>query len=123
MREKLPDTRHSITKTLRVIGEKPIYVTAGFYPDGRLGEVFVYYEGGDQVGALCDAMAMAISLGLQYGVEPEVYTSKLRGFQIEPRGFTGDPGYPVVSSYLDYFGRWIDNLVAVNGQKTEAPAG
>lgn len=122
-RERLPDTRPSVTKTMRIVGAEPIYATAGFFPDGRLAEIFVFSHAGNQVSALCDALAMAISIGLQHGIPAESFTGKMRGFQIAPRGFTGDEEFPVVSSFLDYLARWIDRLVAANGKETTATPG
>lgn len=121
MHEKLPDTRRSVTKTLRIVGHEPLYATAGFFDDGRLAEVFVFSRAGDQMAALCDAFAMAVSMGLQHGIPPETFTSKIRGYRVEPFGLTKDEEFPIVSSYLDYLARWIDRLT--NGKATEAVSG
>ena len=91
-REKLPDTRLSITHSFDIIGEdtKSFYVTCGMYPDSRLGEIFVEHGmEGSFLGRSLDNMAMCISIGLQYGIPLDIYTRKLVGQRVEPSGEVG----------------------------------
>ena len=67
-RERLPDTRQSITHKFSVGGHEG-YINVGLYPDGRPGELFITMaKEGSTVGGLMDAFGTAISLSLQYGV-------------------------------------------------------
>lgn len=95
-RERLPDTRESRTFKLRIGSEKQACPTCGaalpgsattahlhlgFYPDGRLGELFVQldrHRRGDVAATFAHALAVALSLGLQHGIPPEVFTAKFR---------------------------------------------
>lgn len=121
VRERLPAERRSITKTLRIVGSEPLYVTVGFFGDGAPAEIFVFSRAGDQMSALCDAMAMAISLGLQHGIPMSSFTSKLIGFRCEPYGFTADEEFPIVASYLDYMARWLIRVTGPHAQATQNP--
>lgn len=107
-REKLQDERTSITRRFSFVGEDSFFVTVGLYENGKPGEIFVWdLRMGSSEHALLDAACEAISLGLQYGIQLEVFTSKLRGKIFEPRGFTGDPEFPVASSKLDLIAQWL----------------
>ncbi len=97
---------------MRILGHEPIYVTCGLYPDGRIGELYVDGHLRDEVRGFIDALAVTLSVALQYGCELSAFTSKFRGMQIGPAGFTGDPQYPIVASYVDYIGRYLDDLAA-----------
>lgn len=116
-RDCLPDTRDSITRTFKIpisqTEKMKVYVTVGMYPDGRLGEVFIR---ADKVGSLAsgafDAVAMCISVALQYGVPLEAFTSKLRHTRFEPAGFTGDKEFPSCSSVLDLIANWLETIQA-----------
>ena len=73
MRESLPARRKGYTQKARVGGHK-IYLSTGEYPDGRLGEIFIdMHEGGPAFRSLMNNFAIAISVGLQYGVPLEEY--------------------------------------------------
>ena len=67
-RERLPDTRRSLTHKFSVANHEG-YITVGLYDDGRPGEVFITMaKEGSTVGGLMDAFGTAISMSLQYGV-------------------------------------------------------
>ena len=112
-RYRLPDERIGTTGTLVIHAEDEtaVYaVTVGYYDDGRLGELFVRQEReGGTTGALLDAVATVISIGLQYGVPWEVFAAKLAHQRFEPSGFTEDKSgdLRMVSSPLDYLARWV----------------
>jgi ribonucleoside-diphosphate reductase alpha chain len=107
-RERLPETRDSVTHKFEV-GQHEGYITAGMYPDGRLGELFVEVsKEGSTVGGLMDCLATMISIGLQYGVPLEALTSKLRHQKFEPSGFTRNDQIRTATSLVDYLAAWLD---------------
>lgn len=106
---RLPETRKSITRKFKVGGEDlKLYINAGLYEDGRLGEIFIKADkSGSLASGALDAVAMCISIALQYGLPLEPFISKLIGTRFEPSGFTGDKDYPTCTSALDVVGRWL----------------
>lgn len=115
MRTKLPDERVAATHKIR-IGEHEGYITVGMYEDGRPGEVFIKMsKQGSTVSGLCDALSIAISIGLQHGVKLSTITSKLRGMQFEPRGVTPNGDIRITTSIVDYIARWLDHRFGDNG--------
>lgn len=108
-RERLPTTRVSMTHKWRV-GNAEGYVTAGLYPDGSPGEIFIVAsKAGSTMRGLLDAVATAVSIGLQYGAPLATFVDKYTGTQFEPAGFTGnaDPSMRSASSVLDYVFKWL----------------
>lgn len=109
-RVRLPDTRHSLTHKFSISGHEG-YVTAGCYEDGRLGEVFIKMsKQGSTVSGLTDAVAVLMSLCLQYGVPVEKLVEKLSHTRFEPLGYTTNPAIPEASSVVDYIARWIEEI-------------
>jgi hypothetical protein len=109
MRERLPDTRASVTKRLEIVGAEPVvHATLGFYDDGRPGELWLR---GPKMGSLesglADGLAISVSIGLQHGVPIEAYLNQFRAMHFEPTGRTMDGQHPSVTSILDYLARWI----------------
>ena len=90
-----------------------LYVIPGFFADGTLGEIFIR---ADKVGSfasgILDGLAIVISLALQHGVSRREIADKFVGQQFAPAGLTGDPKYPIVTSVLDYLGRWLREVEA-----------
>ncbi|MDY0166616.1 MAG: vitamin B12-dependent ribonucleotide reductase [Thermoguttaceae bacterium] len=106
-RERLPDTRPSITHKFSVSGHEG-YVTVGLYPDGRPGELFITMaKEGSTVGGLMDCFGTAVSMSLQYGVPLEVYVNKFSHTRFEPMGFTTNPDVRIAKSLVDYIFRWL----------------
>ncbi len=106
-RERLPLTRRSMTHKFDIQGHEG-YVTVGFYPDGRPGEVFITMaKEGSTIGGLMDVVGTAISIGLQYGVPLEVFVNKFAHSRFEPAGFTKNPDIPIAKSVTDYISRWL----------------
>ncbi|MDO4584452.1 MAG: vitamin B12-dependent ribonucleotide reductase [Planctomycetia bacterium] len=106
-RERLPDTRTSITHKFSIAGHEG-YVTVGQYPDGRPGEVFITMaKEGSTVGGLMDCFGTAISMSLQYGVPLEVYVNKFSHTRFEPQGHTKNPDIRIAKSVVDYIFRWL----------------
>lgn len=110
-RYKLPDERDGVNGSLRMGGGERLNLTAwlSFYEDGRPAEIFVE-KTGDQsfVAVLLDALAVAVSIGLQFGIPWEVFADKLRGWRFPPDGVTDDSNNELrlVASPLDYLFKW-----------------
>ena len=106
-RERLPDTRRSITHKFSVAGNEG-YITVGLYPDGRPGELFITMaKEGSTIGGLMDCFGTAVSMSLQYGVPLEVYVRKFSHTRFEPMGFTNNPDIRIAKSIVDYIFRWL----------------
>jgi ribonucleoside-diphosphate reductase alpha chain len=106
-RERLLDTRQSITHKFNVAGHEG-YITVGLYPDGRPGELFITMaKEGSTVGGLMDCFGTAVSMSLQYGVPLEVYVSKFSHTRFEPMGHTKNPDIRIAKSIVDYIFRWL----------------
>ncbi len=106
---KMPIERNSITKKLH-IGELEGYITVGLYPDGKPGEVFLTIsKGGTMERGLLHALALMISMALQYSIPMSVITSKLRSLHFEPCGITQDPKIHMVDSIADYIARYLES--------------
>jgi len=105
VRRRLPRTRPSKTTSFRV-GDIEGYLSAGSYPDDGLGEIFVKVsKQGSTLSGVMDAFAIAVSLGLQYGVPLEVYVAKFSNTIFEPNGITDDPDIRITQSLVDYIAR------------------
>jgi ribonucleoside-diphosphate reductase alpha chain len=106
-RERLPDTRKSITHKFSVGGHEG-YITVGLYPDGRPGELFITVaKEGSTIGGLMDCFGTAVSMSLQYGVPLEVYVNKFSHTRFEPMGYTKNRDIPIAKSIVDYIFRWL----------------
>ncbi len=106
-RERLPDTRTSVTHKFNVAGHEG-YITVGLYPDGRPGEMFITMaKEGSTIGGLMDCFGTAVSMSLQYGVPLEVYVQKFSHTRFEPMGPTKNPDIRIAKSIVDYIFRWL----------------
>jgi ribonucleoside-diphosphate reductase alpha chain len=106
-RERLPDTRNSITHKFSVGGHEG-YITVGLYPDGRPGELFITMaKEGSTIGGLMDCFGTAVSMSLQYGVPLDVYVNKFSHTRFEPMGFTKSADIRIAKSVVDYIFRWL----------------
>lgn len=106
-RERLSDTRRSLTHKFDVAGHEG-YITVGLFDDGRPGELFITMaKEGSTIGGLMDSFGTAISLSLQYGVPLEVLVNKFSHTRFEPMGFTGNPEIRIAKSLVDYIFRWL----------------
>ncbi len=114
-RERLPDTRQSLTHKFSVSGHEG-YITVGLYPDGRPGELFITMaKEGSTIGGLMDCFGTAVSMSLQYGVPLEVYVNKFSHTRFEPMGFTKNPDIKIAKSIVDYIFRWL-GITFMSGQ-------
>ncbi|MGA0333459.1 MAG: vitamin B12-dependent ribonucleotide reductase [Kiritimatiellia bacterium] len=106
-RQRLEDTRQSITHKFEVAGHEG-YLTVGLYPDGSPGELFITMaKEGSTVGGLMDAFGTAVSICLQYGVPVEALNRKFMHARFEPSGFSKNPEIPMAKSLVDYIFRWM----------------
>jgi ribonucleoside-diphosphate reductase alpha chain len=106
-RERLPDTRPSITHKFNVGGHEG-YINVGQYPDGRPGELFITMaKEGSTIGGLMDCFGTAISICLQYGVPLDVLVNKFSHTRFEPMGHTTNPDVRIAKSVVDYIFRWL----------------
>src|SRR5262249_49634156 len=105
-REKLPNRRKSYTQKATVGGHK-VYLHTGEYDDGRLGEIFIdMHKEGAAFRSLMNNFAIAISLGLQYGVPLDEYVEAFTFTRFEPAGLVqGNETIKNATSILDYIFR------------------
>ena len=117
-RSRMPTTRASVTHKIDIAGHEG-YVTAGMYPDGRLGELFVVMaKQGSTVSGLLDAWATATSIALQYGVPYDVLKEKFARTRFEPAGFSQ---LGMVTSVLDYIFAWLEEEFPGGRRRDRAP--
>jgi ribonucleoside-diphosphate reductase alpha chain len=105
-RRKLPNRRSGYTQKASLGGHK-IYLRTGEYPDGQLGEIFIdMHKEGASFRSLMHNFAMAISIGLQYGVPLEEYVEAFTFTRFEPSGMVGGNDHiKMATSVLDYLFR------------------
>ena len=102
-REKLPHRRKGYTQKAIVGGHK-VYLRTGEYEDGRLGEIFIdMHKEGAAFRSLMNNFAIAVSIGLQYGVPLEEYVEAFTFTRFEPQGIVqGNDAIKMATSILDY---------------------
>ena len=105
-RSKMPDRRKGYIQKV-TIGNHKIYLHTGEYDDGKVGEIFVdMNKEGELVKALMNNFAIAISLGLQYGVPLDEFVDAFIETKFEPSGeIKGNDRILNASSILDYIFR------------------
>ncbi len=105
-RKKMPDRRKGYIQKA-TIGDHKIYLHIGEYDDGKVGEIFIdTNKEGELVKALMNNFAIAISLGLQYGVPLEEFVDAFIDTKFEPSGkVTGNDRILSATSILDYLFR------------------
>jgi ribonucleoside-diphosphate reductase alpha chain len=133
VRKRLPAERHSLTHKFRV-GNQEGYITVGLFEDGAPGEIFISIaKEGSTLSGLMDALALSVSISLQYGVPLKVLVSKFVHSRFEPSGWTDNPQIQIAKSIVDYIFRWLalkflpeEDLVnigvnKVNGDMSQIP--
>ena len=102
-RFKMPDRRKGYIQKAQ-IGDHKVYLHTGEYDDGKIGEIFIdTNKEGELVKAMMNNFAIAISLGLQYGVPLEEYVDAFINTKFEPSGnVIGNDRILSASSILDY---------------------
>src|SRR5215813_10468857 len=102
-RERMPDRRKGYTQKA-VVGGHKVYLRTGEHDDGRLGEIFIdMHKEGAALRSLLNNFAIAVSLGLQYGVPLEEYVDAFTFTRFEPSGpVQGNDSIKYATSILDY---------------------
>nr|HPM41446.1 vitamin B12-dependent ribonucleotide reductase [bacterium] len=104
-RRRLPKKRRGFTQEARVGGHK-VYLRTGEYEDGGLGELFIdMHKEGAAFRSMMNCFAIAVSLGLQYGVPLEEYVDCFTFTRFEPQGVCDHPNVKMATSVIDYIFR------------------
>jgi len=105
-REKMPERRKGYTQKAIVGGHK-VYLRTGEYGDGSLGEIFIdMHKEGAGFRAMMNNFAIAVSVGLQYGVPLEEFVDAFTFTKFEPAGMVqGNDSIKNATSILDYIFR------------------
>ncbi len=105
-REKMPERRKGYTQKANVGGHK-VYLRTGEYEDGQLGEIFIdMHKEGAGFRAMMNNFAIAVSVGLQYGVPLEEFVDAFTFTKFEPAGMVqGNDSIKNATSILDYIFR------------------
>src|SRR6056297_2686800 len=105
-REKMPERRKGYTQKA-VVGGHKVYLRTGEYEDGNLGEIFIdMHKEGAGFRAMMNNFAIAVSVGLQYGVSLEEFVDAFTFTKFEPAGMVqGNDSIKNATSILDYIFR------------------
>ena len=111
-RFSMPDRRKGYIQKA-TIGDHKVYLHTGEYEDGKIGEIFIdTSKEGELVKALMNNFAIAVSLGLQYGVPLDEFVNAYVDTKFEPSGKVyGNDRIMSASSILDYIFREVSNLI------------
>ena len=119
-RRRVPEDRTEVGRKFRV-GDYEGYIHVGLFEDGTPGDIFVdIAKDGTTMAGLMNSLMIAVSMGLQYGVPPEVYVSKLSHMRFEPSGLTNDADIRSAKSIVDYIFRWFGKKFLTAEQQEEA---
>ncbi len=127
-RKQLPAKRRGYTYKGKV-GGQPLFLRTGEYGDSTLGEIFIdMAKEGATMRSLLNSFAIAVSVGLQYGVPLEEYVDKFIFTRFEPSGVVEHPNIKTATSVLDYIFRvlayeYLDRDDLVHVQDPERMAG
>jgi len=105
-RKRLPERRKGYTQKA-IVGNHKVYLRTGEYEDGTIGEIFVdMHKEGAAFRSLMNNFAIAISIGLQYGVPLEEFVEAYTFTRFEPSGMVeGNDAIKMATSVLDYIFR------------------
>ncbi|WP_019644162.1 vitamin B12-dependent ribonucleotide reductase [Novispirillum itersonii] len=108
VRRRMPDRRKGYTQKA-VVGGHKVYLRTGEYEDGTLGEIFVdMHKEGAAFRSLMNNFAIAVSIGLQYGVPLEEFVEAFTFVRFEPSGMVeGNDAIKMATSILDYLFREV----------------
>lgn len=106
-RKQLPHKRNGFTQKAKIDGQT-VFVRTGEYSDGTLGEIFVdMHKEGAAFRSLMNCFAIAVSIGLQYGVPLDEFVSKFTFTRFEPSGRVDHPNIKNATSVIDYIFRLL----------------
>ncbi|PIR20710.1 MAG: ribonucleoside-diphosphate reductase, adenosylcobalamin-dependent [Deltaproteobacteria bacterium CG11_big_fil_rev_8_21_14_0_20_47_16] len=101
-RKRMPLKRTGFTQEARVGGQK-VYLRTGEYPDGTLGELFIdMHKEGAAFRSMMNCFAIAVSMGLQYGVPLQEFVESFTFTRFEPNGVVDHPNVKMATSVIDY---------------------
>ncbi|MGI4818487.1 MAG: hypothetical protein ACRYFE_08195 [Janthinobacterium lividum] len=122
-RRKLPDRRKGYIQKAAVGGHK-VYIHTGEYEDGELGEIFIdMHKEGAAFRSLMNNFAIAISIGLQYGVPLDEFVDAFVFTRFEPAGrVTGNDSIRSATSILDYIFRELGVSYLGRSELANAPS-
>jgi len=101
-RKTLPAKRRGYTQKAKINGSA-IFLRTGEYSDGTLGEIFVdLAKEGSTLRSLMNCFAIAVSVGLQYGVPLEEFVEKFVFTKFEPAGMVDHPNIKTTTSLVDF---------------------
>jgi ribonucleoside-diphosphate reductase alpha chain len=127
VRVRLPKKRRGFTQEAYVGGHK-VFLRTGEYDDGSLGEIFIdMHKEGAAFRSLMNCFAMAVSIGMQYGVPLETYVEQFTFTRFEPHGVvSGHPNIKFATSIVDYIFRvlgveYLQRYDFAQVKPTEAP--
>jgi len=99
---KLPKRRQGLTIETDIGGQK-VFLRTGEYEDGKVGEIFIdMFKEGASFRSLLNALAVSVSLGLQYGVPLKKYVDKFTFTRFEPSGITNHENIRTCTSIIDF---------------------
>lgn len=116
-RRKLPNVRRGYTIKAKIEG-RTVYLRTGEYNDGRLGEIFLNMDReGSMAGLFLDALAISVSLGLQYGVPLSEFVEAFKHMSGGPAGVVigGSEDVRMCSSVVDWIARVLAGAYTDDG--------
>jgi ribonucleoside-diphosphate reductase alpha chain len=122
-RLRLPDRRQGYTQKA-VVGGHKVYLRTGEYEDGTLGEIFLdMHKEGAAFRSLMSCFAIAVSLGLQYGVPLEEFVHAFTFIRFEPSGMvSGNDQIKMATSVIDYVFRELAITYLERNDLSHVPA-
>jgi len=106
-RKSLPTKRRGFTQKARINGQT-IFLRTGEYSDNTLGEIFIdLAKEGSTLRSLMNCFAIAVSVGLQYGVPLEEFVEKFVFTKFEPAGMVDHPNIKSTTSIVDFVFRCL----------------
>ncbi len=104
-RRALPAKRRGFTQKAKINGQA-IFLRTGEYSDGTLGEIFIdMAKEGATMRSMMNCFAIAISIGMQYGVPLEEFVDKFAFTKFDPSGFVEHPNIKSATSIVDFIFR------------------
>jgi ribonucleoside-diphosphate reductase alpha chain len=106
-RKTLPKKRRGFTQKAKIAGQV-LFLRTGEYNDGTLGEIFIdLAKEGSTLRSLMNCFAIAVSVGLQYGVPLEEFVEKFVFTKFEPAGMVDHPNIKTTTSIVDFIFRCL----------------
>jgi ribonucleoside-diphosphate reductase alpha chain len=106
-RRSLPAKRRGFTQKAKINGQA-VFLRTGEYGDGTLGEIFIdMAKEGATMRSMLNCFAIAISIGLQYGVPLEEFVEKFVFTKFDPAGFVEHPNIKSTTSIVDFIFRML----------------